>query len=98
MKVAVTFFLVSVEVYLFFIEMSCGSDQDAVWQVAEAAHAPLELIDIVEIACPEKEAKKGMYGKVLIKCMELVKGLEVTVVAGKDFPIMDQVYLPTLLL
>lgn len=60
-------------------------------QVAEAAHAPLELIDIVDIACPEKDVKKGMHGKCLIKCMELVKGLQVTVVQGRDFPVIDQV-------
>ena len=60
-------------------------------QVAEAAHAPLELIDIVDIACPEKDSKKGMYGKCLIQCMELIKGLQVTVIHGKDFPGADQV-------
>lgn len=55
-------------------------------QVAEAARAPADFVDIAQICCNEQEARTGTTGKALMKIMENVKSLQVTVLAGKGWP------------
>mmetsp|Transcript_60934 Transcript_60934/g.139394 ORF Transcript_60934/g.139394 Transcript_60934/m.139394 type:complete len:723 (-) Transcript_60934:181-2349(-) len=66
-------------------------------QVAEAAHAPLELVDLVWLSFPAPTAsnRKAMVtGKALLKTMEHVSGLQVTLVNGRDWPQLDSVSKP----
>ena len=63
------------------------------WQVAKAARATVDQIDIVDMYA-QRDGDAAVLGRdadavVLIKFAEIVKCLQVTAVAGKDFPVAD---------
>ena len=63
-------------------------------QLAKAARATVDQIDIVELFAHRADSagsgpSRDVDAVALVKFSEVVKGLAVTVVAGKDFPVAD---------